>query len=200
MRIFNSQGFQRLPLCVMLFAGLAAAPRGALAQQISTDAPPLSPYADTEATTNVVFYAGDTDDRLFRLSLELNATASNNVSVAFGTDSNTNGVLDHAEIDAAVGWDSGSWFCLDRVSGAEARVTRPDGHRRLDWELTMNSRRTAKSVKATDGSSIVFTGAFPSAMFSPDWNLMQVTARGLSEPGGIVVSEVSGWGFSVILR
>ena len=29
---------------------------------------------------------------------------------------------------------------------------------------------------------------------------MQVTARGLTEPGGIVVNQVLGWGFNVILR
>lgn len=63
----------------------------AWADALSLDAPNISMYADTEATTNVVFNAGDADDRLFRLSLELNATADNNVSVLFGTDANANG-------------------------------------------------------------------------------------------------------------
>ena len=59
------------------------------ADAVSLDVPNTSSYADTESTTNVVFNAGDTDDRLFRLSLELNATADNNVSVLFGTDART---------------------------------------------------------------------------------------------------------------
>lgn len=50
----------------------------------SVDVPNQSPYADTEATTNVVFNAGDSDDKLFRLSLELNATADNDSSVPQG--------------------------------------------------------------------------------------------------------------------
>lgn len=94
---------------------------------LSLDAPNLSLYADTESTTNVVFCAGDSDDRIFRLSLELNATADNNVSV-------------------------------------------------------------------------VFTGALAASMFNPGWNLMQVTARGFTESGGIVVNQVLGRGLKVILR
>ena len=57
----------------------------AWADALAFDAPNLSSYADAEAMTNVVFNVGDSDDRLFRLSLELNATADNNVSVVFGT-------------------------------------------------------------------------------------------------------------------
>ena len=192
---YESLAYKALPVIMAMLLPLIS-----LAQRITTDAPALSSYADTEATTNVVLNAGDSDDRLFRLSLELNATASNNISVELGTDSNTNGVLDHAEIDAAVGWDSGAWFYLDHVTGAEAHVSRAEGRHRLDWELTLNPHKAAKSIKATDANGVVFTGAIPAAMFNPDWNLMQVTARGLTEPGGIVVNEVLGRGFNVILR
>ena len=58
----------------------------------------------------------------------------------------------------------------------------------------------AMLLPSTDANGVVFTGAIPVAMFNPDWNLMQVTARGLTEPNGIVVDEVFGWGFNVILR
>ena len=63
---------------------------------------PLSAYADTEAVTNVAFNAGGADDRLFWLSLELNAASDNNVSVLFGTDMNANGVLEREEADDQV--------------------------------------------------------------------------------------------------
>ena len=192
---YESLAYKALPIIMAMLL-----PSISLAQRITTDAPALSSYADTEATTNVVFNAGDSNDRLFRLSLELNATTGNNISVEFGTDSNTNGVLDHAEIDAAVGWDSGAWFYLDHATGAEAHVSRAEGRHRLDWELTLNPHKAAKSVKATDANGVVFTGAIPAAMFNPEWNLMQVTARGLTEPGGIVVNKVLGRGLNVILR
>ena len=117
-----------------------------------------------------------------------------------GTDANANGVLDREEADAIVGWDSESWFYQDRVTGAEAHTGRTDGRRRLNWELTLNPHKAAKSVRASDANGVLFTGAIPSAMFSPDWNLMQVTARGLTEPNGIVVNQVLSWGLNVILR
>ena len=167
---------------------------------LSVDVPNLSPYADTEATTNIFFNGGDTDDRIFRLSLELNATADNNVSILFGTDANANGVLDREEADAVVGWDSGSWFYRDRVNGVESRAARAEGLRRLNWELTMNPHKAAKSIEATDADGVVFTGALADSMFNPDWNLIQVTARGLAESGGIVVNQVLGRGLKVILR
>ena len=166
----------------------------------SVDVPNVSLHADTEAVTNVVFSAGGADDRLFRLSLELNATADNNVSVLFGTDANANGVLDREEADAVVGWDSGSWFWRDRVTGMEAHAARADGRWRLNWELTLNPHKVAKSVKASDDDGVVFAGAVPAAMFDPGWNLMQVTARGLTEPGGIVVNGMQGPGLNVIVR
>ena len=164
------------------------------------DVPNLSSYADTEATTNIFFNGGDTDDRIFRLSLELNATADNNVSILFGTDANANGVLDREEADAVVGWDSGSWFYRDRVNGVESQAARAEGRRRLNWELTMNPHKAAKSIEATDADGVVFTGALAASMFNPDWNLMQVTARGLAESGGIVVNQVLGRGLKIILR
>ena len=123
------------------------------------DVPNLSSYADTEATTNIFFNGGDTDDRIFRLSLELNAAADNNVSILFGTDANANGVLDREEADAVVGWDSGSWFYRDRVNGVESQAVRSEGRRRLNWELTMNPHKAAKSIEATDADGVVFTGA-----------------------------------------
>ena len=68
---YESLAYKALPVIMAMLL-----PSISLAQRITTDAPALSSYADTEATTNVVFSAGDTDDRLFRLSLELNATTA----------------------------------------------------------------------------------------------------------------------------
>ena len=154
-----------------ILVGMSLLSALAWADTLSLDAPNTSSYADTESTTNVVFNAGDTDDRIFRLSLELNATADNNVSVVFGTDANAKGVLDREEADAVVGWDSGSWFYQDRVTGGEAHTGRTDGRRRLNWELTLNPHKAAKSVRASDANGVLFTGAIPSAMFSPDWRI-----------------------------
>ena len=54
---------------------------------------PPSPYDDTEISTNVAFSAGRDDSRLFSLSLSVDATASNTVQIAFGSDGDSDGVL-----------------------------------------------------------------------------------------------------------
>lgn len=171
-----------------------------LASSLSVTAPRVSSCPDTESVTNVVFAAGDANDRMFNLSLELDATVSNNVTLAFGTDGNTNGVLEREEVDAVIGWDSGAWFYQDRRAGDESYTPRSDGHRRLDWTLILSPLKTAKSLSATDADGAVFTNAVPPTMFDPGWDLLQVTTRGLSDPNGIVVTEVDGWGFRIILR
>lgn len=187
-------------LKVFMFSAMFMLTAFAQAMPLPIVAPHTVPYADTEAVTNVPFNAGKPEDRLFWLSLELNAMADNNVSVSFGTDANTDGVLDREEADAVVGWDSGSWFYRNRVTATGVRAPRTDGHRRLDWTLTLTANRTAKSVNALDSEGVVFAGAIPSAMFNPEWNLMQITTRGLAEMSGIVENQTFGWGFKVILR
>lgn len=163
-------------------------------------APNVSAYADTESVTNIVFDAGSADARLFTLSLELDATTSNNVSVVFGCDANDNGVLERQEADAVVGWDSGFWFYQDRRVGVEEHVSRASSHRRLDWHLTLDSRKTAKSLVSSDNDGTVFANAIPATMFDANWNLMQVTSSGLSEPNGVVATEANSWGFNVRVR
>ena len=52
---------------------------------------PLRPLAEVE--TNVVFNAGAASDNLWRLLIELDATASNCVEVVFGADADGDGKL-----------------------------------------------------------------------------------------------------------
>ena len=61
------QAYKRNLLFVL---SMLLSPVFAQTDALSVDVPNLSPYADTEATTNIFFNGGDTDDRIFRLSLE----------------------------------------------------------------------------------------------------------------------------------
>jgi len=170
------------------------------AGSVELSALPPSQYADTEAVTNVAFNAGNANTRLFCLTLELDATASNNVSVAFGCDVNENGLLEREEADAVVGWDSGAWFYQDRRAHVEEQIARDSSHRMLNWQLILSSHRTAKSLVSTDNDGPVFGNAILPTMFDPEWNLMQVTTRGHSDPNGVVVTQARGWGFNVRVR
>ena len=178
----------------------ALLPLAAMAR--SVEVPTLAPsaFADTESVTNVVFDAGGVDDRQFDLSVALEAAVSNNVEVAFGRDDDGDGVLSRAETDVELGWDAGAWFRHDRRAGVVERVQRAEGRRRLDARFILDSRKGARSLTASDGDGSVFSGTVASTMFDGSWNLMRVTVRGLVDPDGIVVSEVSSWGFEVIVR
>ena len=62
---------------------------------------PSCPFPDTEVSTNVVLSVGNENTRVFSLTLELDASVSNCVEVAFGCDRNADGVLDRLETDAS---------------------------------------------------------------------------------------------------
>ena len=170
------------------------------AKWTSLEVPRLGNAPDTESVTNVAFNAGGEDARLFRLVVDIHATESNSVDVAFGCDMDENGVLARHETDAVIGWDSGEWFYRDRRSRVEMRKARPPGLRKLDWRLSLGEDLRATSLVATDGDGIVFSGAVPLTMFSTEWNMMRIVSRGLAEPDGTASCRVSARGIMVFMR
>lgn len=184
----------------LVFLGMSVVAATAFAAQVDMPVPAPTSDHDTEATTNTVFFAGLSSDRQFNLSLELNAASSNCVEIAFGRDADGNGVLSREEADLQLGWDAGAWLLHDRRAGTIRRCARPDGHRRLEWRLALDSRKAAKTLIAEDGDGVVFDGAVPPTLFDDNWNLMRVTVRGLSDPDGVVFTKVFGWGLGVTVR
>ena len=171
-----------------------------LAGAATFHAPSPSTFPDTESVTNVAFSAGGTRDFLFTLSLQLDASASNNVEVAFGRDLDGNGELDRSEADLLVGWDSGDWFWRDRRSNAESRTPRDGGPRTLDWQLFLDSSRRAKTLNASDGDGVVFSPSVSPPLFDPGWDVMRIATRGLSSPDGVVVCKVTSHGFLIVIQ
>ena len=130
---------------------------------------PLRPLAEVE--TNVVFNAGAASDNLWRLLIELDATASNSVEVVFGADADGDGKLGVKEGELCVGWDCGEWFWRDRRANAACRV---EGTAQcLDMTLRLRDR-AAKSL-----ASSVFPPVVSPTCFNPDWNLARVVSRGV---------------------
>ena len=70
-------------------------------------APPAA-FADTESVTNAALGRALAASRFLRVRIELTATPSNNVEVAFGTEEG--GELPFGSESFAVGWDRGAWF------------------------------------------------------------------------------------------
>ena len=85
-------------------------PFAVFARTILVPPQPVSPYLDTEVSTNCVLHRSRIDARTFDVHFQFEGTATNNLEVAFGRDSNTNGVLDVQEIDTVYGWRGGRYF------------------------------------------------------------------------------------------
>ena len=54
---------------------------------------PISPYVDTEITTNIAFNNHRSDVKELELKFVLECSSSNCIQVAFGNDANADGVL-----------------------------------------------------------------------------------------------------------
>lgn len=184
-----------MPMVFLLAAVLF--PVLALAAPVAAPAP--SAFVDTEATTNVVFDASDAEAQVFSLSLELDAASTNALTVAFGIDSNTNGVLDRAETDFVLGWDSGSWMYRDCRAEVERAMTRSACRNRLDCRLSLSAHKEARYLSAGDHFGAVFSDAVPRTAFDPNWNLMRVTSRGLSDPRGLLVTHMQKVGLQIMI-
>ena len=153
---------------------------------------PAAEYADTEVSTNVCLVAtqelsaGD-NRRCFDVSLSLVATPTNNVEIAFGVDADEDGVLGCRERDFVLGWDCGAWFLRDRRANVETRFGEESlsgVERTLTWRVKVDGDHLPRSFAATDGRATLATGAATATMFSPQWNMARVVAR-----GGVVSNE-----------
>ena len=96
----------RILMALMLF------PLAALGTTVS-ELPP-SEFADTEVSTNIGFVVDRSMMTRIEFTVELDATPTNNVEVAIGTDGNGDGNLSVEESAYVFGYDCCSWFCRAR--------------------------------------------------------------------------------------
>jgi hypothetical protein len=78
--------FLRVLLSLMVAVGASCT---AVARRIIVPTQPVSPFADTEVSTNVVIHESRTDVRDVQIHFQLEGTPTNNLEVAFGCDANT---------------------------------------------------------------------------------------------------------------
>ena len=74
---------------------------------------PPCDYADTECSTNFPVAVDFSTMSRFVFDLALDASPSNAVEVAIGTDADGDGNLSVEESAYAFGYDCGTWFCRD---------------------------------------------------------------------------------------
>ena len=175
----------------------------ALARPINVPTQPVSPYADTEVSTNIVIHPSRTDVRDVKLHLQLDGTASDDLEVGFGCDVNTNGVLDVEEIETVYGWRGGRYF-VENVRTWERFETEATNNVQrgvVDIHMVLDSNSALAGFTATCGGERAFAGFStthpPSWLYRNNWKLMRVVRRGADAPSEWVRCEV-GYNFFVI--
>ena len=114
---------------------------------------PPSEFADTEVSTNIAFVVDRSTMTRIEFTVALDATPTNNVEVAIGTDGNGDGNLSVEEAAYVFGYDCGTWFArsagleglgsLEGLGGGRVEKTFVLKRRQLDtaWDLVKVTRR-----------------------------------------------------------
>ena len=138
----------------LLMAMIPLLPMAALA--VTVEPLPQSEFADTEVSTNIAFVVERPAMTRIEFTVALDATPTNNVEVAIGTDTNGDGNLAVEEAANVFGYDCGRWFkregelfdcsdCSNVRLNAEGRIEKSFvlKKRQLDtaWNLVKVTRR-----------------------------------------------------------
>ncbi len=176
------------------------------ARTILVPTQPVSPFADTEVSTNVVIHESRTDVRNVQIHFQLEGTPTNNLEIAFGCDANTNGVLDVSEIETVYGWRGGRYF-IENVRAWE-QIETPAAASVLcgviDIQLQHDKHFVPKSFVATCGGESAFAGLSttppPAWLFRREWNMARVVRRGAEPPSEWVRCDVRHNSFAIKVR
>ena len=115
---------------------------------------PQSEFADTEVSTNIAFAVERPAMTRIEFTVSLDATPTNNVEVAIGTDANGDGSLAVEESAYVFGYDCGTWFA--RSAGLEG----------------------LGSLEGLGGGRVEKTFVLKRRQLDTAWNLVKVTRRG----------------------
>ena len=138
---------------------------------------PASAFADTESVTNAALPARAMESaRLVRCTVELAASASNCVEIAFGRDTDVDGVLTEGEAAMRIGWDSGAWFLEGGTNRFEAAVAEPPTPARLELSLRVDER--GAPVAGSCGAFTNLPARPPTWLFSREWDAVRLAVRG----------------------
>ena len=178
----------------LLFA-LAAIPSVLLARRIDIRDMPVSPYADTEVSTNVVLCPPDTDIRELSVHIRLDGAPTNALELAFGCDVNANGILDVEEIDVVYGWRGGRYF-IENVrewNRMETEVVTNAPVCVFDIHLKNDKAMEPVLFTAVCGGSPAFAGLAatppPPWLYRRQWNRLRIVRRGAGVSGDWIHCE-----------
>lgn len=144
--------------------------------------PPVPPlmHLDTESATNAPLGRALAASRFLRVRIELTATSSNNVEVAFGTEEG--GELPFGSESFVVGWDCGAWFIASPTNRIEDKTCTNAVPSSLSLEVRVAENGTPRSWTAETiggGSFTNLPAVPPEWIFSRDWTTVRLAVRGV---------------------
>ena len=143
---------------------------------VTVSALPQSEYADTEVSTNIAFAVERPAMTRIEFTVALDATPTNNVEVAIGTDTNSDGNLAVEEAAYVFGYDCGTWFA--RSAGLEC----------------------LGSLEGLGGGRVEKTFVLKRRQLDTAWNLVKVTRRGCGSACELVEAKGRKPGFKLEMR
>ena len=193
----------RVVLFIYLFATI-----GLHARTLSLPELTAPVFTDTEVSTNVHMMVWTENTRQFNVTLQFDATPSNNVQVAFGADDSADGNLSAEETGLTLGWDCGEWFITSDALTNRLTATPADSgpRKELSLKMTLNGAGLPLTLKLADGNtSLVFSDLMllpvpPTWMYSKHWNLLKVTARGVDAQNEQITVKLSNDAVILLLR
>ena len=179
-----------------LLAMIPLLPMAALA--VTVEPLPPSEFADTEVSTNIAFVVDRSMMTRIEFTVALDATPTNNVEVAIGTDGNGDGNLSVEEAAYVFGYDCGNWFVRDRVK------VRGEGEQ---WNLSSYSAGQPEQESNILCSPSPSTFTYSSHTFilkkrrlDTAWDTVKVTRRGCGAVCELVKAEGRKPGFKLEVR
>jgi hypothetical protein len=190
--------------CV-LFALAAAGAFALRAVEFTVTQMPVSPFADTEVSTNMVINKADIN--YVDLKFTFCGTPTNNLEMAFGTDANTNGVLDAEEVETRFGWRGGRYFIENALTCESFDSDAIAGSQNLSVELHLDIRSSPQQVRRIAVSGVnasafagILSGRPPAWLWRREWNMMRMTRRGTEPPSDWLYYKASNLGFAIRLK
>ena len=166
---------------------------------------PVSPFADTEVSTNMVINKADIN--YVDLKFTFCGTPTNDLEMAFGTDVNTNGVLDAEEVETRFGWRSGRYFIENALTCESFDSEGVAGSQNLSVEFHLDIRSSPQQIRriaVAGATASAFSGLVserpPAWLWRREWNLMRVTRRGTEPPSDWLYYKAANLGFAIRLR
>ena len=157
-----------------LLAMIPLLPMAAFA--VTVEPLPQSEFADTEVSTNIAFAVERPAMTRIEFTVSLDATPTNNVEVAIGTDANGDGNLAVEESAYVFGYDCGTWFA--RSAGLEG----------------------LGSLEGLGGGRVEKTFVLKRRQLDTAWNLVKVTRRGCGAVCELVEANGRKPGFKLEVR